>query len=90
MSKYINTDDCETYFETHLDASGVAGAMSAIQEMPAADVTPVTHAKWINIEIFTDGYSKATCSHCTAVIKRDNLTPHTHFCSNCGAKMDLV
>ena len=43
--KYIKASDCEKYFYEHLDDVHIAGAMNAIDEMPAADVAPVVRCK---------------------------------------------
>ena len=43
--KYIKAADCEKYFYEHLDDVHIAGAMNAIDEMPAADVVPVVRCK---------------------------------------------
>ena len=43
--KYIKATDCEKYFYEHLDDVHIAGAMNAIDEMPAADVAPVVRCK---------------------------------------------
>lgn len=54
---------------------------SAINAIPAADVAPVVHARWID-----DGRGIIICPEC----KRGyNLhAKYTHYCPNCGAKMD--
>ena len=43
--KYIKAADCEKYFYEHLDDVHIAGAMNAIDEMPAADVAPVVRCR---------------------------------------------
>ena len=43
--KYIKSSDCEKYFYEHLDDVHIAGAMNAIDEMPAADVVEVVRCK---------------------------------------------
>ena len=78
--KYIKVSECEKYFYEHLDDAHIAGAMNAIDEIPAADVQPVIHAKWIEDYIMTKFY---TCSNCKKYkYKRYN------YCPDCGAKMD--
>lgn len=54
---------------------------SAINAIPAADVAPVVHARWID-----DGRGIIICPEC----KRGyNLhAKYTHYYPNCGAKMD--
>lgn len=52
-----------------------------ISEIPAADVAPVVHGRWIE-----DGSGIIICPEC----KRGyNLhAKYTHYCPSCGAKMD--
>ena len=52
-----------------------------IEALPAADVAPVVHAQWIE-----DGSGIIICPEC----KRgyNLIAKYTHYCPNCGAKMD--
>ncbi len=52
-----------------------------LEELPAADVAPVVHARW---EDAHKGLSSCKCSICGAV-----FVDETSYCPNCGAKMDL-
>lgn len=56
----------------------------AINAAPAADVAPVVHGRWIQVDS-----TKCRCSHCD-IIALIALYPHgdKNFCPNCGAKMD--
>lgn len=81
--KYIKAADCEKYFYEHLDDVHIAGAMNAIDEMPAADVAPVRHGRWE-----TGYFHDRVCSCCTH--PDNDLEERAHrFCPHCGAKMDL-
>ena len=52
-----------------------------INNIPAADVAPVVHGRWIE-----DGSGIIICPKCN---RGYNLVPQfTHYCPNCGAKMD--
>lgn len=85
--KYIKSSDCEKYFYEHLDDVHIAGAMNAIDEMPAADVAPVRHGYWI--EQYEE--SLYSCSACGTEWVTIEGTPEENgmdFCPNCGAKMD--
>ena len=55
-----------------------------IEALPAADVAPVVHARWIQVDA-----TKCRCSHCD-IIALIALYPHgdKNFCPNCGAMMD--
>ena len=66
--KYIKSSDCEKYFYEHLDDVHIAGAMNAIDEMPAADVSPVRHGRWL-YEVHKENVNfrwnvTAKCSEC--------------------------
>ena len=86
---YIKLSDCEKYFYEHLDDVNIAGAMNAIDEMPAADVAPVRHGYWVEQENWaTDDYYY-TCSACGEDYNTIYGTPPDYnFCPHCGAKMD--
>ena len=79
MDEYITRDE---FIEAVKDIPmwGSAAAMLA-DCIPAADVAPVVHAQWIE-----DGSGIIICPEC----KRGyNLhAKYTHYCPNCGAKMD--
>lgn len=95
MAEYIEREAVKERFAKRLDwikkdihdeysgalCDGCETDMELIDEIPAADVVPVVHARWID-----DGSGIIICSEC----KRGyNLVPgFTHYCPNCGAKMD--
>ena len=60
-----------------------------IEDLPAADVVPVVHARWIYVEE-TLGTSSGWC--CSACRRPRWLSPDVpevfKYCPNCGAKMD--
>ena len=64
-----------------MDGYDGAMAMEIAASAPAADVAPVVHGRWIE-----DGSLIITCSEC----KRgyNLIAKYTHYCPNCGAKMD--
>lgn len=51
-----------------------------INSIPAADVAPVVHARWV-----FGGDGCVICSRCNEEESNDN---HRNYCPNCGAKMD--
>jgi hypothetical protein len=51
-----------------------------IKSVPAADVAPVVHGRWV-----FGGDGCVICSKCNEEESNDN---HRNFCPNCGAKMD--
>ena len=64
--------DAAPYFEK---------AAQMLEKLPAADVAPVVHAQWIE-----DESGIIICPEC----KRgyNLIAKYTHYCPNCGAKMD--
>ena len=54
----------------------------AIGSLPAADVAPVRHGRWIH-----DINNRYACSECMGreTMSHTNLKP---YCPNCGARMD--
>lgn len=67
---------------SHSGAVDVVG--SAIYKLPAADVAPVKHGHWIQID-----KNKCECSNC-GIIVLIAVYPHgdKNYCPTCGAKMD--
>ena len=59
---------------------------SEIADIPAADVAPVVHGRWVEKEKYTFGIMY-DCSLCENRIL-DNGHPW-NYCPNCGAKMNL-
>ena len=58
-----------------------ASFLATIESAPAADVAEVVHGRWL---INSDGYYPY-CSECKEEPKSGIMT---HYCPNCGAKMD--
>lgn len=65
-----------------------------IDGIPADDVAPVRHGRWIEYPEclrFENAYSDdhIVCSECHKVFSvLDNCTETFNYCPNCGAKMD--
>lgn len=59
------------------------GVRTIIAGMPAADVAPVVHGRWNNM----DGYkTRKVCSECGWDVPE--YGKFYSYCPNCGAKMD--
>lgn len=73
---------CTSNFEYEASAV-IAGMICEIidGEIPAADVAPVRHGRWI---INSDGYYPQ-CSECMSEPRGREMTK---YCSDCGALMD--
>lgn len=59
-------------------------AWITVSKIPAADVAPVVHGHWTQVD-----ETKCRCSRCD-IIALIGLYPHgdKNYCPNCGAKMD--
>ena len=57
-----------------------------INNIPAADVAPVVHGRWLLRHEGHGHYWECSVCHENPCIY---VTKNTKFCSNCGAKMDL-
>ena len=104
MDEYIKKEDIEQKIQDGLnnlalghDAIEVLGML---YEMPAADVAPVRHGRWMKAKNKKDywGFDSdgdfgcwsdypVLCSSCK-YDATENSTGETNYCPNCGAKMD--
>jgi DNA-directed RNA polymerase subunit RPC12/RpoP len=65
--------------------------IEALEAIPAADVAPVRHGRWIEEED-PNGDPYYVCSVCDAEFVCVEGTPDDnqyYYCPNCGARMDL-
>lgn len=101
MSKeYIGREEAIKILEQYDLSSGstlgchsgaIECAISAIEMLPAADVTQVVHGRWICIR---KRYGEYECSACHGLDSNcsdyygTHATTEQEFCPNCGAKMD--
>lgn len=107
MAEYIKRDDVIQAIEGYSLSNGSAlgyhsGAVDCaiqnIENMPAADVAEVRHARWEEcdyVEPCVHGFGTIRhtnaglkCSNCVNVFMK-NLLWKENYCPNCGAKMDL-
>lgn len=78
--EYIDRNLCETVAEYDQYYKLVV-PLEKIRKMPAADVAPVVHGRWLNTE-HLDGHMYGECSECHKIRIIDE------YCSHCGARMD--
>lgn len=101
MAEYIKRDALKKRFAKRLDwlkrdiHDEYSGALydccevdiDLIDEIPAADVVPVVHGRWIHLK-----NGEVHCSVCNALtcVGSDlaEMTKDIFYCYNCGAKMD--
>lgn len=88
MAKYI---ECETAIakltalEVTEPIATMIDAKRLLAEMPAADVTPVVHGRWI------EDHDYLKCPECGVMVKRDFTffdIGNWNYCPACGVKMD--
>ena len=67
--------------------SAIILASKDIDKIPAADVVPVVHGRWIPFEhwVHKTFWKGKACSVCNANIGHKTVFK---FCPNCGARMD--
>lgn len=82
MARLIDADKCHSYFYDHLDEKGMVGAMNAVEEMPTVDAEPVRHGRWTE-----DGLCMG-CGFDALYLENTSIQVRSHYCPNCGAKMD--
>lgn len=93
MAEYIQKDYIVLHCEglatiAPNDFVGIAKYFAdQIIAIPAADVEPVRHGRWIVLESYRDGGTAQRCSECRELMYFYRTTPRNH-CPNCGAKMD--
>ena len=94
MAEYIKKEDIEQKIQDGLnnlvlghDAIEILGM---IYEMPAADVSPVRHGRWIEPPRLYYGAKQYECSLCYSDTfwNKHSITEKYPHCPNCGAKMD--
>lgn len=78
----------EAFFETDPDGKeqiGVLKCRAIIRKIPAADVAPVVHGRWI-----ADGDGYHWTYNCSICAWKDGypFNERHNFCPNCGARMD--
>ena len=82
MPEYIDRDAVydAILFDDGLNAYGKAYCIDVARKIPAADVAPVRHGRWVAQD---ETRTKFMCSVC----KSKNYGGHEKFCQNCGADM---
>lgn len=102
MDKYIKADDLiDRIYPVDPENDGSDGCTIVMQnlklssqeieaivnEIPAADVAPVVHGRWVNVLLHREKPIRmdALCALCSNCKKESDRTA---FCPHCGAKMD--
>lgn len=89
MSDYISRDVAIIEFMDndidHIQAPNGKEAVQILSDIPAADVIPVVHSRWV-LGGYDDMYY--VCEKCRHKQSEYYIKPTANFCPNCGAKMD--
>ena len=74
------------YYVSNARAETAEWCLKKLKELPAADVEPVRHGRWLSKDPAPGWSWYATCSVCG---DRQTLERrYTNYCPNCGALMD--
>ena len=94
--EYIRRNDFIQYMEkckkgaavTNLVWAAIMAIERDVRDMPAADVAPVVHEKWLLDR--WPSWPHRECSRCKIMIPRTKEVPDPYwqYCPNCGARMD--
>lgn len=86
-------EDCEEFDGIYPDCNQcpVDGFKKGLGEVPAADVAPVRHGRYIGeYDGYADGnpvYDMWHCSECGCYFEEWDEKPTHNYCPNCGADM---
>ena len=87
MAEYVTKEQVIDWFRTygHMDEPIPFETMvSDLRDMPAADVAPVVHGRWVP----TKAPFMNECEDCSVCGYRTVWGHRYNYCPNCGAKMD--
>ena len=88
MSEYIKREQVLKLLESAQAWSWSMNTLhSEIQALPAEDVVPVVHGRWLESVSFESGFW--VCSNCGFVSEAIAAPKLYNYCPNCGAKCDL-
>ena len=97
MAEYIEREALIKDISESTEPFNTGSVFRAINRQPAADVSTVVHAEWLDI-VFDPMWRSmsATCSHCMVrgeVRVKSNecgfAVPDSDYCPHCGSRMDL-
>lgn len=92
MADYIDREALkEAFWDACNNCLSEDDVADLIDRMPAADVAPVDHGRWVQErEIESHFLGSGTSFHCSACGRKagHNQVKAYHYCPRCGAKMD--
>lgn len=101
MSEYIERKALVHHLENCIDevnntngyTEDFKTCLRLVKNQPAADVAPMKHGKWIEVQkenIWNDIVPVLECSACGKyTVGTRGIMTKSNYCPNCGAKMDL-
>lgn len=88
MAEYIDRKEATNYIKnSDLSNREKIACLCTINAIPAADVAPVRHGKWVD-KGYVCGETAWECSECHEIEWRTSCS-RLNYCPFCGAKMDL-
>ena len=89
MSDYIDKSDAINLLWLYADES-CASVVSDFENLPAADVAPVRHGRWIFDHMTGEWSYYSCCSECghQDFFANDSVEKKYKYCYSCGALMD--
>lgn len=89
MSKYIEYDALLDKLDYDHDLEQWCIYDDDLNNLPAADVAPVVHAKWINeVELYPERYGWVSLTNVVCTACKKTSRAQTPYCHNCGATME--
>lgn len=83
MAEYIEREDAINAISiVHGELIEIGEVVDILDEIPAADVHPVKHGRWI---LDNPQYLLSHCSECRCF---NSIGYKWKYCPNCGARMD--
>ena len=82
--------NCRNFKDMKCDYCGTADYIYMIEDMPAADVVPVRHGRWVEPLRLLYGAKQYECSLCYSDTfwKKHSITEKYPYCPVCGCRMD--
>lgn len=82
LSYPLRADRCDREHANEHFIFGIESVMEFVETLPADDVVPVRHGRWVRDE-WPSGTHKLICSECGEWSGKQSK-----YCPNCGALMD--
>ena len=84
----IRKDHCDKEHANEHFINGIESVLEYVENLPAADVAPVRHGRWIDAYPDIEPnpmFMYGICSECGF---EQGISQYLNYCPNCGAKME--